>query len=240
METQKINELRVGDIVARNYHAAGVLQKHGIDFCCGGGISLEKACQNKGLDVDKVASELFETMSIPVGSGENYQDWTPSFLIDYIINTHHKFVNRKLEEIGHFSAKVARVYGETHPWTKEIFSAFLALTDEMVLHMKAEEEGVFPLIKMMEKFKNEGREIPDGLKSEFEKQVAQMEQEHDGAGILMKKIRNLSNDFTPPEDACTTYRILYQNLDGFEQDLHKHVHLENNILFKKAGAMIVG
>ena len=233
-----ITEQRIGEIVAQNYHTAGIFQKYGIDFCCGGGITLAKACEKKGEDVRKVAKELSLVMTTPTTSGENYNDWSPSFLIDYIENTHHTFVRRKIEEIGFFAAKVAQVHGENHPENVDIYNAFMELVQEMQDHLESEEKVVFPLIKKIEQLRNEGKTIPEDLLTEFDLQVIQMEKEHDGAGNLMKKIRDFSNDYTPPVDACTTYRILYQNLHGFEQDLHKHVHLENNILFKKAQALL--
>lgn len=237
--SENFAEQRVGEIVAQNYHAAGVLQKYGIDFCCGGGITLAKACEKNEKDVNKVAEELALAITSTKSHGDNYNDWSPSFLIDYIENTHHTFVRRKIEEIGFFAAKVAKVYGETHPENVELYHTFITLSQEMQSHLESEEKIVFPLIKKIQQLREKGEAIPHEVLKEFETQIVQMEDEHEGAGNLMKEIRKLSNDFTPPSDACTTYKILYQNLAGFEQDLHKHVHLENNILFKKAERLLV-
>jgi regulator of cell morphogenesis and NO signaling len=147
-------------------------------------------------------------------------------------------VRNKTEEIAAYAAKVARVHGQNHPENIDIFNKFATLSNEMIEHLEAEESTVFPLIKKIsEKLKN-GETLLETEKEKLKGQLSLMEDDHDGAGQLIADIRKLSNDFTPPADACRTYHILYQNLAGFEEDLHKHVHLENNILFKKAENLI--
>ncbi len=239
MNQKNLAETTVGDIVASNYNAAGVLKEYGIDFCCGGGISLAKACKNKGADLDQVTYQIINLSDSNSGSHQNYIDWEPDFLIDYIINNHHSFVRRKVNEIPAYAAKVANVHGERHPENIEIYKQFTALANEMIEHLESEEVRVFPLInKIYTSVKN--GEIPDAeLVEQLRKELDLMEDEHEAAGDLMKTIRELSNGFTPPADACATYQILYQNLDGFESDLHRHVHLENNILFKKAEKLLL-
>ena len=232
-------EQRIGEIVAQNYHTAGIFQQNGIDFCCGGGITLSKACEKKSKNLADIAQQLTKVLNSPADSSQNFGDWSPSFLIDYIENVHHSFVRTKIEEIGFFATKVARVHEVSHPENIDILDAFTELSIEMKNHMESEEQIVFPLIKKIQHLIDSNQTVPNELLKEFSEQVEQMEDEHEGAGNLMKKIRTLSNDYTPPDDACTTYRILYQNLEGFEQDLHKHVHLENNILFKKAENLLV-
>ncbi|MDX1591107.1 MAG: iron-sulfur cluster repair di-iron protein [Balneolaceae bacterium] len=228
----------VGDIVAENYEAAGVFRQYGIDFCCGGGQLLSVICEKKGVNAEDIQEDLEKVYGSETGSGENYSDWSPSFLIDYIENTHHTFVRKKTEEITSYAAKVARVHGETHPENKDIYWHFTELAGELIDHLESEENTVFPLIKSLESDLKEGRK-PDPKKAEeLRMELDQMEEEHETAGRVMEKIGELSNRFTPPAGACATYRILYQNLEGFEKDLHKHVHLENNILFKKAEALL--
>jgi regulator of cell morphogenesis and NO signaling len=234
----KFADRPVGDIVAENYHAAGVFRQYGIDFCCGGGQLLSATCEKKGVSLEAVQEELESVYVNETSGSDNYSDWTPSFLIDYIENTHHTFVRKKAPEIAAYSAKVARVHGERHPENVKIFRSFSELANELMEHLKSEETSVFPLIKSIEKTLKEGK-TPDKVKVEaLKKELDVMEEEHETAGRLMEKIRDLSNRFTPPQDACATYRILYQNLEGFEKDLHKHVHLENNILFKKAEMLL--
>lgn len=224
----------VGEIVSENYHAAGVFREFNIDFCCGGHKTLGEVVAKKGIDASEVEEKL-KGLTWGVSSGaENYKDWTPDFLIDYIEQTHHRFVRQKSEEIKTYATKVARVHGERHPENIEIFKNFSALTVELLNHLEEEENKVFPLIKELYRQSKEGVAVSEKQQDQLREELDAMLSEHEDAGGLMAEIRELSNQFTPPGDACTTYRILYQNLDGFEQDLHKHVHLENNILFKKA------
>jgi len=231
-------EMPVGEIVASNYNAAGVLKEYGIDFCCGGGISLAKACEKKGADLNQVAQQIANLSGENTGFHQNFSDWEPDFLIDYIINNHHSFVRRKVKEIPAYAAKVAKVHGGRHPENVEIHRYFNTLANEMIEHLESEEVRVFPLIKKIYASIKNG-ETPDSeYVKELRKELALMEDEHEAAGDLMKVIHELSNGFTPPADACATYQILYQNLEGFENDLHRHVHLENNILFKKAERLL--
>jgi regulator of cell morphogenesis and NO signaling len=236
--TEPIENQRVGDIVTENYHAAGVFREYGIDFCCGGGKPLNQVCEKQGIPVDEVLTKL-ENLSVTAGAdSQNYKDWEPNFLIDYIINVHHSFVRNKTDEISAYAAKVARVHGENHPENIDIFKQFVTLANEMIEHLEAEETTVFPLIKKLSTRVENGEALLESEKEKLRGQLSLMEDDHDGAGQLMADIRSLSHNFTPPADACRTYQILYQNLAGFEEDLHKHVHLENNILFKKAEKLI--
>ena len=229
---------RIGDIVADNYHAAGVFKEFGIDFCCGGGITLEKACEKRNLNTNEVLEKLNLIQTSNQHSDINYNAWEPGFLIDHIERTHHNFVRTKTHEISAYAAKVAKVHGERHPENVEIYNKFVALSRELLEHLESEEERVFPLIREIYKSRMNGESIPDKIHDRLQEELELMEEEHEGAGDIMKEIRALSNDFTPPQDACATYRILYQNLAGFEEDLHKHVHLENNILFMKAEQLV--
>ena len=233
-----ISKQKIGDIVSDNYHAAGVFKAHGIDFCCGGGRPLGTVCEEQGIDLTALTEELKSIPWVNHSSGDNYNDWSPSFLIDYIINTHHKFVRQKISEIPIYAAKVAKVHGERHPENVEIFKLFTMLSDELIEHLSDEEQAVFPLIKSVSEKRDRGEAVSDKEMNELKNQLNLMIDDHEGAGKVMAKIRELSNDFRPPADACKTYQVLYRNLGGFEADLHKHVHLENNILFKKAEQLV--
>lgn len=223
----------IGEIVSDNYHAAGVFREYGIDFCCGGGKLLSEVCKSKSIQFDEVAEKLKSAPWVNRSSGDNYNDWAPDFLVDYIVNTHHKFVRNKTEEVVGYAAKVAKVHGDRNPENVEIFKKFVTLSNELMEHLNDEETRVFPMIKSVYKKRQNGENPGKDEISVLKEELGQMEKEHEAAGSLMADIRSLSNGFTPPQDACTTYRILYQNLAGFEEDLHKHVHLENNILFRK-------
>ena len=130
------------------------------------------------------------------------------------------------------------MHGENHPENVDIFKKFVTLANEMIEHLEAEETTVFPFIKKLTAKLENGEDLLESEKNKLRDQLSLMVDDHDGAGQLMADIKMLSHNFTPPEDACRTYQILYQNLAGFEEDLHKHVHLENNILFKKAEKLI--
>ncbi len=229
-----LEERTVGEIVSEDYRTAGVFKKYGLDFCCGGKKKLADACERKGLDVNLLLSEI-DNLSAKDNDQHNYNEWSPAFLVDYIINNHHHFVRTKLPEIRAYANKVAKVHGKTYPVLNDMLGTFMVLKDEMLSHLDAEERILFPYIKKMAEARKNGttfeKEQQTGTAAEA---IEMMEQEHDEAGNLMAQLEEMSNGFTPPEDACTTFRVYFQNLEAFRDDLHKHVHLENNILFPKA------
>lgn len=225
----------IGSIVADDYRTAGVFKKYGLDFCCGGGRTVSQACEKKNVNLEELLAELQTLNNNGGGKNHNYNEWSPDFLIDYIINNHHKFVRTKLPEINIYAEKVAKVHGRGRPALIEVRNIFQSLIGELLDHLEKEEEVLFPYVKKMMVWKRNGSQ-PD-QKPHFgkvENPVAMMEAEHDEAGAAMAEIRKLTDNYTLPEDACATYRVLFQNLEAFEEDLHKHVHLENNILFPKA------
>lgn len=231
---QTFKEQTVGNIVADDFRTAGVFKKYGLDFCCGGGRKLTEACEKKGLNVEEVIEEL-QNLTVSADDTQNYSNWSPEFLVDYIINNHHHYVRTKLPEIKAYAKKVAKVHGKTYPELNEMLEVFLKLKDEMLSHLQKEETILFPYIKKLRKAQSNGKSISPELQfSSAEQAVAMMKDEHEEAGGLMARLEELSNGFTPPEDACTTFRVYFQNLEAFQNDLHKHVHLENNILFPKA------
>lgn len=236
--SEPLHSQKVGDIVTDNYHAAGIFKEYGIDFCCGGGKPLEEVCEKRGISIEEVIDRLERIPWSNPGGEQNYKEWDSEFLIDYIINVHHSFVRNKTDEVAAYAAKVARVHGERHPENIEIFNSFVSLSHELLEHLEAEEATVFPLIKKIAGKQKNGEMVLETEKEKLKGQLSLMIGDHEGAGQLMAEIRELSHDFTPPADACRTYQILYQNLAGFEEDLHKHVHLENNILFKKAEELL--
>ena len=151
------------------------------------------------------------------------------------MNVHHTYVNKNLSLITEFADKVAKVHGEHSPETKEIAKLWKAVVTELTTHMKKEELVLFPYIKNIERFsKGDLEEFPNSRFGTVKNPIGAMEHEHDSAGGLMKNIQALSNEFTPPDYACNTYRVLYAKLKEFQNDLFQHIHLENNILFPKA------
>lgn len=231
---ERLEVQTVGNIVADDYRTAAVFKKYGIDFCCGGKNTLTDACERKGLDLKMVLGEINSLPDIN-NHTHNFKEWSASFLVDYIINNHHHFVRSKLPEIKVYAKKVAGVHGRTYPVLEKMLETFLILKEEMLSHLDAEEQLLFPYIKKMEEARKEATEPDPELQSDSAaRAVRMMEEEHEEAGELMAQLEAMSNGFTPPQDACTTFRIYFQNLEAFRDDLHQHVHLENNILFPKA------
>lgn len=230
----QVQSKTIGQIVTDDYRTAQVFRSFKLDFCCGGNKTVEEACKHKDIDPEKVYQSIRELDHNGSAEQHNYSNWSLDFLIDYIINNHHKFSREKLPEIGQYAKKVASVHGDRHPELQEIYYEFTKLHGEIINHLDKEEELLFPYVKRLveAKEKDEQPEAPDFGKAA--NPISMMEHEHEQSGAAMKKIREISNDFTPPKDACTTYRLLFENLEAFEKDLHKHVHLENNILFPKA------
>ena len=226
-------EKTVGEIVAANYKTADVFKKHGIDFCCGGNVTLSETCRKKGIEISTIEDDL-QKITASKSEGNDFDRWNLDFLIDYIINQHHSYVAENIPLIIQYSDKVARVHGENHPETVEINRLFHEVARELQAHMQKEELILFPFIKQMVKSNKEGIPMPTPPFGTVNNPIKMMEMEHETAGEIFKQIAKLSNNFTPPLAACTTYRVLYAKLEDFESDLHKHIHLENNILFPKA------
>lgn len=224
----------VRDIVADDYRAAAVFQKHGIDFCCGGNRSLASACSASGADSAHVLGELAkldQMTDIPV---PRFKTWDLGFLADYIEANHHGYVRGAVSTILQHTRKVASVHGERHPEVVHIARIFEEIAQELTHHMMKEEHILFPYIREMAAQARAGRPMPPPPFGSIQNPIRMMEMEHESAGGGMQRIRELSGNHTPPADACTTFRVTYQELLEFERDLHQHVHLENNILFPKA------
>lgn len=222
----------VGEIVAADYRAADIFQRVGIDFCCGGGIPLSQACREHGVDLEALRQELRELAQAP-GRGEQYNQWTLDFLADYIVNQHHAYARQMTPLLRDYAAAVVQAHGEEHPETRIIASLFEELSGDLAMHMQKEELLLFPYIRRLLKAQREGSRPVTPPFGSAQKLIQAMDEEHDQTGDLLAQIEALSGGYTPPEDACNTYRALYANLKEFDADTKKHVHLENNILFPK-------
>lgn len=225
---EALQEQPIGQIVADDYRTSSVFNKHGIDFCCGGEKSIEEVCANNEVDLDTLVHEL-QNLQEEGAREDNYNNWSLDFLVDYIINNHHNKTRELLPELKFYAGKVAMVHGQSHEELIAINEVVNELSEEMMSHMDEEEEKLFPFIKKMV-----AGELAEQEKNNSAEVIAMMQDEHDETGDMMKKIRSLSSDYTLPEDACNTYTVYFKNLEGFEEELFKHVHLENNILFPKA------
>ncbi len=227
----------IGAFVAEDYRTAEVFQKYGIDFCCGGQTTLAAICQGKDLDLDKVLQEIAAAKSEPRQRSEDYGAWSLPFLIDYIINTHHVYLKENDDQVATYAHKIAEVHGAHHPEVVEIAAIFAKIAADMSAHLVEEEEIFFPAVKRATAAVS-SEKIPDAtdsvlIKSELEK----LHREHDQIGDAIHKIRHLAKDYTIPADVCNTFVVTYRKLKEFEDDLHKHVHLENNILFTKVAQL---
>jgi regulator of cell morphogenesis and NO signaling len=230
------SEETLGEIVAKDLRKAEVFKKYGLDFCCGGKKTVKEACAEKGLDVTKVEQELQNSnKSSFTGRPLPYNDWDLDFLADYIVNTHHSYVKKTIPDIRNYAEKVAKVHGAHHPELLQINKLAQEVCDEMSAHMVKEETVLFPYIRQLVSAKDSGKgKVKFGNIETVETPINMMEMEHEVVGNNMDEIRKISNDFALPEDACASYAYLFKTLDEFENDLHIHVHLENNILFPKA------
>lgn len=227
----------IGELVAENYRAATVFKKYKIDFCCQGGRTINDACERKGVDLSLLLDELDQAMQVKDTSTADYQSWPMDLLIDYIEKKHHRYVEQRTQEIIPFLNKLCRVHGERHPELFEITELFISSAGDLAQHMKKEELVLFPFIRKMVSTENQNQPLDQPQFGTVENPIATMMHEHDAEGERFRKIAALSNDYNPPADACNTYRVTYALLKEFEDDLHLHIHLENNILFPKAKAM---
>ena len=220
----ELKDKTIAEIVSEDISKASVFKKYNLDFCCGGGKTVENACEKANIDVNKVIQDLQNSTSNTNAPNLNFKDWSAEFLVDYIVNVHHTYVKENLEVINEFATKVSKVHGHHAPETIEIDDLFTKLSNELISHLEKEETILFPAIKA--KLTNTSLEYDENV-------IQILEDVHDTAGTIVKRIQELSNNFTPPEWACNTYKALYFKLDEFINDLYQHIHLENNILFPK-------
>ena len=230
-------ESTIGDLVSKDFRKAEVFKQFGLDFCCGGKKTLTKACKDKGLDIVQIEKELKAVEEKPSTTSQDYNTWDIGFLAEYILNTHHKYVVQAIPVIFEYTQKVAKVHGERHPEAIEIANDFQIIANELASHMVKEENVLFPYIKRLADAQKNGTAMEPSPFGTIANPIKMMEMEHEEVGNVMENINRLTNGFTPPDGACTTFRLSYAKLKEFEDDLHQHIHLENNILFPKAIAM---
>lgn len=226
-------ETRVGDIVAEDFRTAAVFHEYGIDFCCGGRLTLFEACRQRNTDPDIVLAALTRSCNVPA-IAPRFDEWSPETLIGYIVGRHHAYVRRALPLLVAYTRKLAASHRSRHPELDEVARLTEQVAREMSSHITRDEQVLFPYIAELAEAIDGGRPAPDAPFGSIENPLAMMEAEHDAAGDAMASIRSLTHGYTPPDDGCPTYRVALQELRAFEQDLHTHVHLENNVLFRKA------
>jgi regulator of cell morphogenesis and NO signaling len=227
----------IGTIVAEDYRAAAIFEQEGIDFCCNGNRSIEAACDERGIPSERLISNLEMISTAAIGKDDvvsDYKSWPLDLLADFIEKKHHRYVAAQIPVIQSFLEKIIRAHGERHPELLEIKKLFDATAGELTAHMKKEELMLFPFIRKMVKAKQAGNNEVAAPFGTVQNPIRMMMHEHDTEGDRLRRIKGLSNGYAVPADGCNTYRAAYANLRAFEDDLHLHIHLENNILFPKS------
>jgi regulator of cell morphogenesis and NO signaling len=233
----------VGEIAAEMPCATREFEQLGIDYCCGGSRTLGEACVEANISVDEILARLEKSSTFgpsEPSDDRQKQDWQKQLLADliaHITSTHHAFVRSECPRIETLAAKVVEVHGKNHPELLQVRQVFSALAAELGAHLMKEEQVLFPYILRMEESALAGEPAPPAMFGTIMNPVRMMMQEHDSAGDALRSLRTVTKDYTAPEDVCISYRTLYEALQGFEADLHQHIHLENNILFPRAAAM---
>jgi len=229
------SSVTVADIAGGSLAAVRISERLGIDYCCGGKRPLAAVCMEKRLDAEAVQRELDAAASAP---GAGSRDWTTAPLRDliaHIVDTHHGYLKRELRPLSERMDKVYRVYNERYgPTLVGLPDAFKALRSELEMHILKEERILFPAIIAAEAAAEAWRPLPANPFGSVRNPVRMMEMEHESAGRALAEIRQITRDFEVPEYACVTYRGLMSGLQELENDLHCHIHLENNILFPRA------
>ena len=226
----------IGSIVANNYRTAEVFSKMKIDFCCKGGRSSAEVCQQQNIDSGRLIAALEEAQKQPAQlEDENIQQWSAAVLAEYIEKHHHHYVREATPILAAYLKKIAAVHGERHPELLEVYTSFVESSTELLRHMINEETILFPSIKRLESIASRGATMDKPFFfGTVENPISTMRDEHEVEGERFARMAALTNNYTPPEDACNTYMVALAKLQEFEEDLHRHIHLENNILFHKA------
>lgn len=226
----------VGEVALENPSATSVFEKCRIDYCCGGERTLSAACRDAGADVDEVLVMLEGAAREQPrgGEAEDFQAMTLAEVIRHILGTHHAYARREMEHIAPLLERVCAAHGDRHEELGRIRALFTELCADVEPHMTKEERILFPYILALEE--SAGRKVapPFAPFGSVENPIRMMLHEHDTAGQILRELRAASNDYFVPEDVCTSYRLLFRALEDFEQDLHRHIHLENNLLFPRA------
>ncbi|MGX6442270.1 iron-sulfur cluster repair di-iron protein [Neobacillus sp. K501] len=219
----------VKDIVNEFPKSSDIFKKYRIDFCCGGNIPLSHAIAANQINEEVLMNELKEVYEKSSSTETDLEVWTKSdsnTIIDHVINHYHLTSREELSMMSPYVTKVSRVHGDSHPELLRVYELFYELKKELIEHMDKEEAIVFPIIKKLADGTVENRE-------ESIQMIVELEKEHDHAGAILRELREITSDFTPPVDACGTYRLVYKRLEDLEGLTFMHVHLENNILFPR-------
>ncbi len=231
-----MTEKTLRDLVLEMPAATRIFEKLGIDYCCGGNRTVEQACQAANVPLDEVMDSL-DVADLTARAGSQDRDWQTeplSELIEHIKSTHHRYVREEPARLGPLFDKVCSVHGTNHPELATLRATFDGLAQELTTHLLKEEMVLFPYIVRLEEAVIEHEPVVPPPFGTVRNPVAMMMHEHDDAGNALRAMRQQSNGYTAPPDACVSYQTLFKALADFEADLHQHIHLENNILFPRA------
>jgi len=220
----------VGSIVRDHPALSRLFEQVKVDYCCGGQTTLDEACRQRGIDPQAFLAELEDYAAAEATPEVKLGELSLTELADHIERIHHAYLHEELPRLEKMVKKVAAVHGEKEPRLEQIKDTFLALSAELATHLMKEEQVLFPIIRQMEA----SNPLPSFHCGTVVNPISRMEIEHDEAGAALAQLRQLTDDFTPPAWACNTYRALFDALLTFEQDMHQHIHKENNVLFPQA------
>jgi len=224
----------IGEIVTNDFRTASVFTEYGIDFCCGGNKTLQKACEEKSVNVSELQEKLNQVIQTPKANNLDFNSWDLDLLADYIEKTYHRYIREKTPVLLQYLEKIKEVHGAHHPELFKIYDLFSHSAMDLGMHLQKEERILFPMIRHFAESKNSGQGAEPGHCGTIENPISVMKDEHGTEGARFEKISELSHGYTVPPDGCNTYRAAYTLLAEFEQKLHEHIHLENNILFPKS------
>ena len=230
----RLESMSIGRIVAENLAAAPIFEHYGMDFCCHGGQTLEAACQAHGVAIDRIKEELDALDRTSASDRPDVGAMGIDELARYIVATHHVFTKKALPVLSSHFDTVVRVHGGRHPELAELQKTFTPLRGELEQHLAKEEQVLFPYLEVMVRVQHDSGPLPQACFAEVSQPIAMMEHEHEVAGAVLDRMHDSTGGFQPPEDVCNTYRLLFKELSELEQDLHRHIALENYLLFPKA------
>jgi regulator of cell morphogenesis and NO signaling len=227
-------ERPLGDFVNDDFRAATVFERFGLDYCCHGHQSLEDAARARGVPVAAVIDAL-SALGAPTPDSQVPAAWSDlANLTRHIVDHHHRYVRTAIPTLNTQLDKLVSRHGERHAELSQVRLTFRQLGDELLTHLDKEENLLFPHLDEMAAANRDGQPLPPGPFATALHPIRVMEADHTLAGDLVQHLRQLTGNFVPPADACTTYRGCYAELAHFEADLHRHIHLENNVLFPRA------
>lgn len=229
----------VTSIVTGDYRTSAIFRKYGIDYCCGGRIPLQTACERLGLDTDIVLDELNNAIrNIQVSGSTNFANWKVDFLIDYIINIHHHYLTQNLPAIADSVERFVEMHQKKYPHLPEMVHLVAELQKNLLPHLVQEEKVIFPYIKQVTHAYENREPYAALLVRTLRKPIENlMSGEHGQISKYLRAMRALTDNYKAPEKACLSHKVALFRLKELDDDLVQHVHLESNILFPKAIAM---